>query len=129
MSYGPFWSHIFGYFNNRHLPNLLILKYEDLKSDLAGQIERVAAFMGNQLTKSEIEKLGNHLSFDSMRKNPSVNVEHILNLKRKNGEKVGDGQFLRAGVVGKYKTEMSEDVVEEFDRWIEENIRDTEWEL
>lgn len=27
----PFWNHVLGYWEQRHNPNLLIIKYEDMK--------------------------------------------------------------------------------------------------
>jgi aryl sulfotransferase len=42
---GPFWNHVRGWWEIRSLPNLLLLHYARLKSDLPGQIRRIAAFL------------------------------------------------------------------------------------
>ena len=41
----PFWSHIQGWFDARHLPNLKLVHFADLKADLRGEIEKIAAFL------------------------------------------------------------------------------------
>jgi aryl sulfotransferase len=44
--YWPFWQHVRSWWSLRDLPNLLLLHHADLKRDLAGEIERIAAFLG-----------------------------------------------------------------------------------
>lgn len=120
---------MFSYWKNRNLPNLLIIRYEDLISDLRGQIKLLASFLEKQFTEAQIDKLVDHLSFHTMKKNPAVNGEFVVNIKRKNNEIVEDGHFMRAGIVGKHKTEMTSQMIETFDRWIQENIQGTGWKV
>lgn len=62
--------------------------------DLRAEIERVAAFLGRCISKEELDKLTEHLGFDSFSRNLSVNYEMgkqlgMLNL---------NGRFMRKGI-------------------------------
>lgn len=65
----PFvWSvHLHGYWKNRGRPNLLILTFEEMKSDLEGAIRRIAKFMDVELTDAEFEKVREKSSFGYMK--------------------------------------------------------------
>lgn len=67
-----------------------------------------------------IDELENHLSFESMRENTSVNFEDEI-IRR---ESLGAGkrpdpdfQFFRKGQIGSYNDEMSDELIGKFDEW------------
>lgn len=94
--------------------------------DQEAAIRKTAAFLGKTLTETEVSKLANHLSFSSMRKNPSVNLEPIM--EKKNGPdflQATELRFLRKGEVGDWKNHMTPEMATRFDAWIEENLRGT----
>ncbi len=70
--------------------------YEDLKKDLGGQLEKLARFLGKEISKEQLEHLKEHLKFESIEKNEAVNNE----ASRKRGTMKEDGKFIRKG---KYK--------------------------
>lgn len=79
-----------------------------MKNDLRPVIKKVAAFLGKDRNEEEVAKLVEHLSFQSMKKNPSVNLEAEERMIReifKNGTE--NEHFFRSGKVGSYKAEMS----------------------
>jgi aryl sulfotransferase len=41
----PYWDHIRGWWQIRHLPNLLLVHFADLKADLDTEMRRIAAFL------------------------------------------------------------------------------------
>jgi aryl sulfotransferase len=66
----PYWSHHYhatSYWEFRHLPNLLVVHYNDLKADLEGQMRRIAAFLEIEVTESEWPALVEAATFDAMR--------------------------------------------------------------
>lgn len=127
ITFGPFWHNVLSFWNRRHDENLLFLKYEDMRRDLDSVIRRVAAFIGKELTEEQIERLKGHLSFESMKKNRSVNYEGLVELHAKFGlvEPDKEGAFMRAGAVGGYKAVMSPETIEKFDVWTAENTKGT----
>ena len=64
----PFsWSaHVDGAWKHRHLPNVLVLTYEDMQKDLPAAVRTIAAFMGVALTRNEFARVCEKSSFASM---------------------------------------------------------------
>ncbi|KAK9496436.1 hypothetical protein O3M35_013276 [Rhynocoris fuscipes] len=123
---GPFWSHVFGFWNMKDEPNVLFLKYEDMKKDHKAIIRKAGKFLGKELTDEQIDMLHDHLSFNNMRSNPTLNLEGVLKLKNgPNFKQEGDQTFIRKGKVGDWKNYMTTEISEKFDHWIEENLKGT----
>lgn len=120
----PFWNHVLPFWKRRNQPNILFLKYEELKQDLPAVIERVALFLEKKITQEQIDKLADHLSFESMKNNNAVNYDWLVKLSKLYKPNKNES-FMRTGKVGEYKTAMTEEMIERFDRWTEENTKDT----
>ncbi|KAJ3621882.1 hypothetical protein MTP99_002433 [Tenebrio molitor] len=73
VTYSPYWNHVLPFWQMRHNPNVLFLRYEEMKSDLGGVIRRVSQFLQKTLTDEQIEVLVHHLDFESLKNNPAVN--------------------------------------------------------
>jgi aryl sulfotransferase len=69
----PLWSHLQGWFDARHLPNLALFHFADLKNDLAGQIRRVADFLEIDVDPARLETIVQHCSIEHMRQLASQN--------------------------------------------------------
>jgi hypothetical protein len=94
--------------------------------DHEGQIIKTAAFLGKTLSETQVTELADHLSFSSMKKNPSVNLEPIM--AKKNGPdflQSTELRFIRKGEVGDWKNHMTPEMAAKFDAWTEENTEDT----
>lgn len=63
----PFFAHVQGWWDIRHLPNVLLLHFNDLRSDLAGQMRRVADFIGVNVDPATWPTLVEHCTFDYMK--------------------------------------------------------------
>jgi aryl sulfotransferase len=63
----PFFANVQGWWNIRHLPNVLILHYNNLKRDMAGEIRRVARFLDIAPSAAAWPKIIEHCSFDYMK--------------------------------------------------------------
>lgn len=119
VAYGPYPEHIKSYYKEKKRDNILYLKFEDMKADLRSEIIKVAKFLNiNTLDDKKIENLVNHLSFESMKNNISVNYEATDEFK--------GGKFMRSGTVGSYKAIMTPEIIAAFDKWIGENFNGTE---
>lgn len=114
---GPVWPHMLDFWQKRHDPNVLFLKYEDMKKDLASTIYECAKFLNveESITAEDVAQMCDHLNFDRMQKNPAVNIDSYLHFNRDKEKRV---QFIRKGQIGDWKNYMSNDLSNRFDEWI-----------
>jgi len=117
----PFWTHLREFWEVRDRKNVLFLKYEDMKKDLPSIIRQTAEFVGKTLSDEQVNILEKHLSFESMKNNPSVNYEDIVGNMRKMHGTAHNSKFMRKGKVGSWKDEMTPEMVAKLDAWIAEN--------
>ncbi|XP_044739336.1 luciferin sulfotransferase-like [Chrysoperla carnea] len=115
LTYGPFPAHVLSIFEQKNRENVLIITYEEMKSDLRSVIKNVMNFLSKNYSDEEIEKLEDHLSFESMKNNNSVNYANT-----------GGKNFMRAGIVGSYKNDMTPELINRFDNWIVDKFGKTE---
>lgn len=90
-------------------------------------LKTVASFLGKSLSPNQIAALCEHLNFDNIKNNMYVNCEEGMQyLRYLYGCKTTDYEsFIRKGQVGGYKEEMSPEMIERFDKWIQENTKGT----
>ncbi|KAL1376099.1 hypothetical protein pipiens_004509 [Culex pipiens pipiens] len=69
----PQVKHALDFWNVRQLDHVLFLHFEEMKKDLTSVLLRVMEFFNKQYNEAQLEQLADHLSFDTMRKNPSAN--------------------------------------------------------
>ncbi|XP_031350290.1 sulfotransferase 1E1-like isoform X2 [Photinus pyralis] len=68
--YAPYWKHVIGYYNIKHLSNVLIIKYEDMKRDLKAVIIKVQRFLESEpLTDKQLRLISQRCK---KKRNPSV---------------------------------------------------------
>ncbi len=101
----PFWSHLGvtqSWWNYRHLPNVLVLHFADMKRDLAGSVGRVADFLGIEVTPERLGQVVEAVSFESMKRRGSDYVP--------NGGahwKGGTDTFMNKGTNGQWQGVLS----------------------
>ncbi|KAK2162462.1 hypothetical protein LSH36_98g04070 [Paralvinella palmiformis] len=83
--------------------NVLLVKYEDLKSDLKANIRSIASFLGRRLEEKSVEAIAKHCSFESMKRNAMVNPSQREIF---DGTK---GDFFHIGEVGYWKGVLTKD--------------------
>lgn len=94
--------------------------------DLPRVIRQTTEFYDKQLSELQLKKLMEHLSFAKMKNNPALNkkkaVKWICETKVY-GEFQPDDEFIRNGNVGQWKGRMSDEMIDKFDRWIADNLK------
>nr|CAH7741709.1 unnamed protein product [Callosobruchus chinensis] len=129
-TYHPYWKHVLQFWKHRHEPNIFILRYEEMVKDTPGMIRKVANFLRKQLTEEQVAQLAQHLSFESVKNNIAINNQAEIRRRR---EKLGlsniEGNHIRTGKIDSYKEEMTPELIEQMDIWIEENTRDSDFDV
>jgi len=115
---GPYREHVKGYLD--HADSVLCVTYEQLHSDRAEVVRKVAKFLGCTLTDADVEDVVSNTSFAEMKRNPGTNFRHW----EENGFAVKDeeGTFMRKGKVGDWRNYFTEEESEAFMKWRNEPI-------
>ncbi|XP_072943670.1 sulfotransferase 1C4-like [Epargyreus clarus] len=120
--WGPYFEHVKEAWNLRNHPNLLFIFYEDLTNNMPVVLRQIATFLGKSYTDEQINELSNHLRFENFKRNPSVSQE-VPNL---NFLRNGEQSFLRKGKVGGWREDFDDEMRQQAERWIADNLRDTD---
>ncbi|XP_022902177.2 luciferin sulfotransferase-like [Onthophagus taurus] len=118
---GDYFKVVQSYWKNRDLPNLLIITYEEMHKDLKAVIKKVCKFLEKNYDEEEIDKLADHLSFQKMRANEAVNKHNL--------PKPGGVEFIRKGMTDSYKSELSEEMINKLNKWIDDNVKDLPYDI
>jgi len=70
----PFWAHVRSWWAIRHLPNVMLLHFADLKRDMPGQMRRIAAFLDIDIDEARWPAIVEYCSFDWMKRNATQSV-------------------------------------------------------
>lgn len=99
-------DHVENWLANPFNSDMLLIKYEDLKSDPVSQLQKFCDFMNLQREASLLQLVAEKNSFAAMQKREQ---------EKGIGLDLGKDQlFVRRGEVGSYKDEMPEDVLAAF---------------
>ena len=112
---GSWFDHILSWWNNSHLNNVLFLKYEDLRQNLAGEIQKMMSFLGYPVNDKIIEKIIEKTTFRHMQEEKFSNMHEIEEF---NG-------FFRKGKVGSWKNQFTAEQSEYFDQIYAEKTKGT----
>lgn len=129
VMYGSLWDHILEFWKIRDEPYILFNTYEEMKKDLPGVVQRTAKFLNRSLDSRQLEELCEHLSFESMKKNPSTNLEEQLSRESRPKIEGKVEPFMRKGQVGNWKAELTMEDAEKIDKWTEEKLKGSDYVL
>lgn len=112
------WDHFTSsWYSLRDRPNVLFLRYEDMKTDPVAAVERIASFLGLDLTPQIRDKVVNKVSFQSMK---AMNARFYPT--RQNMWSVPNGEIIRKGTVGDSAHLFTADARKRLDRTMEEGL-------
>jgi aryl sulfotransferase len=70
----PFWENVKSWWEIRHLPNVRLVHFAQLKEDMPGQIRRMAAFPEIPIDESRWAAILEHCSFEYMKRHATKSV-------------------------------------------------------
>ncbi len=118
ISLTPVIPSILAAWNLRHHRNLLFYTYEELSGDFDGVVKKLAEFLGASLSKGKLEVLRKEVAFENVKRNPFVNK----------ADELGPG-FIRKGIVGDWTNHFGEELNKEFDKCLEDQLKDTDYAM
>jgi aryl sulfotransferase len=115
--FGDFWLHQQQWWDARRLPNLLLVHYNNLKSHLAGQMRRVADFLGIQIEDELWPVLVEHCTFDYMKRNGSTLVPIADTMLQR-----GADDFIHKGTNGRWRDLLTQEDINKYERLAKERL-------
>lgn len=112
----PFWEHVRSWWELRHLPNVMLIHFNDLKADLGGGIRQVAQFLDIAHDAQTLDVIRSHCTFDYMK----ANAEKVT---PRGGAawKGGAGTFINKGTNGRWRDHLTAEDVKAYElRAVEE---------
>ena len=105
-------------------PNLLVVKYEDLKADTAGQLGRALRFLGQSPTDAELADAAAYASVENMRKMEQENAGKLAaNARLKPGDANDPSSFkVRRAKVGGWRDYVTENQAAAIDALVRERL-------
>ncbi|MEW6331979.1 MAG: sulfotransferase domain-containing protein [Pseudomonadota bacterium] len=70
----PFWDNIRSWWAIRHLPNVLIVHFNDLKRDMEGEMRRIASFLDIRIDEARWPDIVRYCGFEWMKQNAAKSV-------------------------------------------------------
>lgn len=78
LLYAPYHNHVKDFQFLQNEENILFITFEEMKSDLMAVLRKTAEFLGKNYSDDELRRLEDHLTFDAMKTNKSVNFSKLL---------------------------------------------------
>ena len=122
VCFGSWFDHVLEWWKHKDDPNVLFLKYEDMKKDHPGAVRAIAEFMGCDLTPDVVDKIVKESTINRMKANPNTNFSWfpatVYALKEIN-------PFVRKGIVGDWKNHFTAEQSALFDAVYQKKMKGT----
>ncbi|XP_075859152.1 amine sulfotransferase-like isoform X2 [Microcebus murinus] len=102
--------------------NIQFMMYEEMKKDLRSSVLKLSKFLGEDLSEETLNAVVRQATFESMKDDPLANYENALYLYF--GSKLREGHFLRKGTIGDWKSHMTVEQNERFDKIFRKQMKD-----
>lgn len=114
-----YWQHVLSWWEQRDNPAILFLCFEEMKTDLAGTIRRVADFIDIPLDDELFEIVYHQSAIEFMKAHEKHFDDHLMRIRHEvNGilPKGGNSSKVRKGKVGEYRQELNSEILAELGR-------------
>ena len=109
----PFWGTMHytqSWWDFRHLPNILLVHYNDLTRNLAGEIQRIADYLKIKVSREKLRAIADVVTFSGMKRNAAQIVPHTNNIF------IGGPQtFINKGTNGRWRDVLNDDDLKLYD--------------
>lgn len=106
-----FWDLVRSWWNLRHMDNVLIVHYADLRRDMPAQIRRIARYLGIPIQEDSFESILKYCSFDWMKQHADLFAPAMGQLWEG-----GSQTFINKGCVGRWMDILSASECQNFEQ-------------
>ncbi|XP_059521070.1 sulfotransferase 2A1-like [Myotis daubentonii] len=118
VPYGSWFDHIGGWLQMRGKQNFLLISYEELHQDLRASVEKVSQFLGMKLSSEELDSVLKNVTFQAMKDNKMSNFSLLSDIYMDHRKAC----FLRKGIAGDWKNQLTVAQSEAFDKVYQEKM-------
>jgi hypothetical protein len=115
MTLGATINHLRTFWDRRDDPTVVLFHYNDLLTDLPGELSRLAAALGIELTPERAAELAAEASFDAMRQRPDDVAPNTSE-----GIWHSNSAFFRSGKSGQWRDAFDDDNLRRYDERVAE---------
>lgn len=119
VTFGSWFDHTIGWLTRRDTANFLLMSYEELQTDLRGNMQKLCQFLGKPLSPEQLDSAVQHLSFSAMKENVMSNS---ITLRNPEDDTVHNIPLLRKGTCGDWKNVFTVAQSEAFDTIYQEKM-------
>ena len=104
----PYWSHLHHaktWWEFRHLPNIRLIHYSDLRADLAAEMRALSEFLEIEVSDEQWPAVVHACEFETVKANPEKVLDEMIDVMFKGGADT----FIHKGTNGRWKDILSED--------------------
>ncbi|XP_056903599.1 amine sulfotransferase-like [Takifugu flavidus] len=113
---GSWFAHVKQYVAAQEQLKIHIVWYEDMLKDLRGEVVKICAFLGEELTDEAIDRVVEASTFKSMKINPKANYKDLVETT------VYTTATMRKGVAGDWKNHLTVSQNEHFEKVFREEM-------
>ncbi|XP_065427013.1 sulfotransferase 2B1 isoform X2 [Chrysemys picta bellii] len=119
VPFGSWFDHVKGWMGLRGHENFFWITYEELQQDLRGSVERICQFLGKPLDARALDGVVENASFQAMKQNKMCNFSLAPRFLLDQTQ----SSFLRKGITGDWKNQLTTAQSENFDRIYREQMQ------
>ncbi|XP_067100923.1 sulfotransferase 2B1-like isoform X1 [Osmerus mordax] len=125
VMFGSWFDHVKGWLNAKDQDRVMYISYEEMIWDLRDSVARIALFMDSSLTPEVVEKIADHCMFKNMKQNKMSNYSLVPSEFMDQTK----SEFLRKGVVGDWKNQLTVAQAELFDAVYRDKMKDVKYKF
>lgn len=125
VMFGSWFDHVKSWLNAGDKEHIMYISYEELIMDLKGSVTRIAEFLGKSLEAEIVEKIADRCLFKNMRQNNMSNYS-LVPAQFMDQSK---SKFLRKGIAGDWKNQLTEEEAKHFDAVFKNKMKDVTYKF
>ncbi|XP_068161758.1 sulfotransferase 2B1-like [Antennarius striatus] len=125
VMFGSWFDHVKSWLNAEDKEHIMYISYEEMKMDLKDSVSRISQFLEKSLDTEVVGKIANRCLFKNMKKNSMSNYSSVP-------REIMDqtkSEFLRKGIVGDWKNQLSAAEAEYFNAVYKDKMKDVKYKF